>query len=207
MKRALVVLHDGFEEIEAVTVIDVMRRAGIDVCVCSTLSSASVTGSHGMELSVSHALGDEALELQGAFDAIVLPGGMKGVEGLLASEKLVERICAHDARGGVLAAVCAAPLVLAQAGVLEGRRITCHPIVRDRIGREVVEAPFVIDGRVVTGRSAGCSLPWSIALVGVLLGAVPQALIDGLCIHAFEDMGSDLPFMPNRRIRSTSERA
>ena len=130
MKRALVVLHRGFEEIEAVTVIDVLRRAGIDVIVCSTSPCASVVGSHGLELCVSQSLGDESVMGNGEFDAIALPGGMKGVEGLLACDELRELICAQSARGGILAAVCAAPLVLARAGVLEGRDVTCHPCVR-----------------------------------------------------------------------------
>lgn len=188
MKRALVVLHRGFEEIEAVTVIDVLRRAGIDVIVCSTSPCASVVGSHGLELCVSQSLGDETVMGNGEFDAIALPGGMKGVEGLLACDELRELICAQSARGGILAAVCAAPLVLARAGVLEGRDVTCHPCVRDRMGREVVEAPFVVDGTIVTGRSAGCSLPWALALVGALLGAIPQSLLDGLCSPTIEEM-------------------
>lgn len=185
MKTALVVLHEGFEEIEAVTVIDVLRRAGIDVTVCSAAPASAVCGSHGLTIGVSLCLTDP--ELARDFDAIALPGGMRGVEGLLACDALKARLRDHAARGGICAAVCAAPLVLAEIGLLNNRRFTCHPTVRDRIGLPAAEAPCVADGAIVTGRSAGCSLPWALALVGVLLGEVPDKLIAGLAIDSPDD--------------------
>lgn len=166
--RILVPLAQGFEEIEAVTIIDVLRRAGLDVTVAG-LRPGVVTGSHGIGVTPDADLGD--LDTS-TFTMVVLPGGMPGTKHLAADERvlaLVRRL--HEQRRRT-AAICAAPLVLHAAGVLPGVPVTSHPSVRGMLtGADVRSEPRVLrSGPVTTSQGAGTAMEFALALVADLCG-------------------------------------
>jgi len=169
MPKVLVPLADGFEEIEAITVVDLLRRAGIEVCTAG-LTSRTVTGSHAIRIEADTTL--EGVDDSG-FDMIVLPGGMPGAQHLRDDERILELVRAQTRRGQFTAAICAAPSVLAAAGVLDGRTATSFPGFLDpgtTPGLTLSHAPVVVDGRIVTSRSAGTALDFSLTLIELLAG-------------------------------------
>ncbi|MBQ9244332.1 MAG: DJ-1/PfpI family protein [Proteobacteria bacterium] len=175
--KVLVVLSPGFEEVEAVTVIDILRRAGIAVVTSSLTSELEVMGSHHISVRADCLL--SAADVS-EMTALALPGGMRGVENMLSSDALMSLVPRFSDR--VVAAVCAAPLVLDACGMLEGHRFTAHPCVHGRLRATGLDpVPAVLDGNIVTGRSAGCAMDWSLALVRCLLGELPEGLASGLC--------------------------
>ncbi len=175
--RAFVILSPGFEEIEAVTVIDILRRACIEVTTASLTSERVVTGSHGISVEADTLLTQiHASEV----DVIVLPGGLQGVENMLLSTSVLSIVKEVADKGGILAAVCAAPLVFDAAGLLGAGRFTCHPTVHGRMSVQPSPLATVTSDNIVTGRSAGCAMVWSLALVERILGHLPAALTQGL---------------------------
>lgn len=162
-KTVLVVLADGFEEIEAITPIDVLRRAGLEVIVAG-VGKREVPGAHGVTIET-----DIILEqYQGAPDAVVLPGGMPGAANLQKSQAVNDVIRKVAKAGKLIGAICASPaVVLAPAGILEGKRATCYPGFEDEFGSKVVftEERVVRDGQVITSRGPGSALEFSIELV------------------------------------------
>ena len=170
MKKALVILADGFEELEAAAPITILRRAKIEVTVAG-LSAGPVRGARGLTFVPDTTL--EAVADQ-AFDAVVLPGGIPGAPNLKASA-LVGRVVQDAAgRGAVLGAICAGPTVLAALGILAGKRATSHATVRAELaaaGAEVLaDRQVVQDGSLVTSPGAGTAVPFGLRLVHVLLG-------------------------------------
>jgi protein deglycase len=174
MKRVLVPLAEGFEELEAVTVIDILRRAGIEVVVAS-LAGGTVTGSHGIRLSADTPL---AALAEQDFDMIALPGGMPGADHLKKDPRIAEIVQRLHANGRPVAAICAAPMVLAAAGVLQGRRATSFPgFLKDAEGTTVTAEAVVVDRGVITSRGPGTALDFALALVEELSGSgVRQAI-------------------------------
>jgi 4-methyl-5(b-hydroxyethyl)-thiazole monophosphate biosynthesis len=186
MPRVLVPLAEGFEEIEAVTVIDLLRRAGIEVCIASagpgsdsaSASSGAVTGSHGIAVQTDARLTD--LD-QADFEMIVLPGGMPGAAHLKDDTRVVDMLRRASERGGYVAAICAAPSVLAHAGLLDGRAATSFPGFLDERstpGLQLSTAPVVIDGRVITSRGPGTAIDFSLTLIEMLAGGRVRADIE-----------------------------
>jgi 4-methyl-5(b-hydroxyethyl)-thiazole monophosphate biosynthesis len=173
MSRVLVPLAEGFEEIEAVTVVDLLRRAGIEVHT-ACLDGPQVTGSHGIAV-----LADIALDAARAddYDMIVLPGGMPGAEHLKNDARVVALLRHFAAAGRYTAAICAAPGVLAHAGLLEGRAATSFPgflHTGSAPGIRLRDDAVVIDGKVVTSRGAGTAMEFALALIGLLAGPEVQ---------------------------------
>ncbi|MSR63998.1 MAG: DJ-1/PfpI family protein [Planctomycetes bacterium] len=167
-RLVLVPLAEGFEEIEAVTLIDVLRRAGVEVCIAG-LKRGPVTGAHGITVATDRALE----EVEGEHLAmIVLPGGMPGSVHLRQSERVLALVRELAASGRTVAAICAAPTVLAAAGVLEGREVTSYPSVRGQLGgaRVVADAKVVRSGPVVTSQGVGTALEFALELVAELAG-------------------------------------
>lgn len=176
--RVLVPLADGVEELEAVTVIDVLRRGGIDVTSASITEALSVKGSRGVTL-LADALWS-SLDPDG-FDALVLPGGGKGTENLSADPRVVDAVVAFNEAGKHVAAVCAAPTVLAGAGILEGRRATCYPTCAQQLGASYDDAPVIADGNVITSQGPGTAMLFSLVLVQHLAGdETARRVADGL---------------------------
>ena len=164
-----VLLGTGFEEIEALTPVDLLRRAGIQV---------KTVGLNGKIVYGSHAIGVEAdmtIEELDVSDArmIVLPGGLGGVASIRGCEKALEAVRAVYEMGGYVAAICAGPTVLADLGLLTGVRATCYPgqIPNMRDAAVVENAACVTDGRIITGTSAGTATPFALALIEALKGS------------------------------------
>ena len=169
MSRVLVPLAEGFEEIEAVTVVDLLRRAGIEVHTAS-LDGPRVTGSHGIALMADIALDAAAAD---DYDMIVLPGGMPGAEHLRNDPRVISLLRRFAAEGRYTAAICAAPGVLAHAGLLEERAATSFPgfLNADSApGIRLRDDAVVVDGKVVTSRGAGTAMEFGLALIELLEG-------------------------------------
>jgi 4-methyl-5(b-hydroxyethyl)-thiazole monophosphate biosynthesis len=174
--RVLVPLAEGFEEIEAVTVVDLLRRAGIEVRTAS-LAGARVTGSHGIAVEADIAI-DHANVAD--YDMIVLPGGMPGAEHLKQDPRVIALLRRFAGEGRYTAAICAAPGVLAHAGLLDGRRATSFPGFLgpgSAPGIGLSDEPVVVDGKVVTSRGPGTAIDFSLALIELLSG---KAAADGV---------------------------
>lgn len=163
--KVMIPLAEGFEEIEALTVVDVLRRAGITVDTVGVMGSV-VSGAHGIRVMTDKKL----LEINAdEYDAIVLPGGSPGYVNLGRSSKIIEILKEFDSKGKIVAAICAAPSILAKAGILEGKRATIYP------GMEK-ELPYprgdrvVVDGNVITSQGPGTAMEFALAIVKALLG-------------------------------------
>jgi 4-methyl-5(b-hydroxyethyl)-thiazole monophosphate biosynthesis len=162
MARACVVLAEGFEEIEAVTVIDVLRRAEVYVELVAA-SAQNVQGAHGLDFYASMGV-EEALENQ--WDAVICPGGLPGSHNLQSTPLVLQLLRTQKARGGIIAAICAAPIVLAEAKVLAGVRVTCYPGFEDQLGKvSYCEDDVVDDNDVITSRGVGTALKFALKLV------------------------------------------
>lgn len=166
MKTVCVPLAPGFEEIEAVTIIDVLRRADVRVVVAGT-EPGPIRGSHGIVVTPDVTVDGVDAE---TLDMVALPGGMPGTAHLRDSAA-VRALVARVARAGrYTAAICAAPIVLAAEGLLAGRRATSHPSVRDQLGEaRYDEAAVVADGTIVTSRGAGTAMEFALELVRLLV--------------------------------------
>ncbi len=164
-------LGTGFEETEAVAPLDLLRRAGIDVATVG-INGKTVTGSHGIPITADLEL--EQLDLD-AMEGIILPGGLGGVASIRASQGAMEAVDYAWKHGKLTAAICAGPTVLADLGITEGRQVTCYPGCEGQMGSAQVSAAqaAVTDGRLVTGASAGCAIPFALALIAALKG--PEA--------------------------------
>lgn len=169
MANVLVPLAQGCEELEAVTIIDLLRRAGIRV-VTAGLDAGPVTASRGVVLVPDTTL-DAAL--QEDFDMVVLPGGSPGTENLDQDPRVRELLKKMANSGKFTAAICAAPKVLANAGLLAGKRATSYPGVLDQMNLPNVElesAPVVKDGKVITSRGPGTAMDFALELIETLVG-------------------------------------
>ncbi len=158
--RVMVPLAEGFEEIEAVTIIDVLRRGGLEVVSAALGPDRAVCGSRGVTI-----LADMLWPEVDEFDAIVLPGGGKGAENLGADLRVVETLRAFDAADKFIAAICAAPTVLATAGLLQGRRATCYPACAAELGQAYDNVPVVADRNIITGQGPGTAMLFALVLI------------------------------------------
>ncbi len=165
-----IVLGQGFEEMEAITPCDLLRRAGIPTAFAG-IGGKEIAGSHGIVVSADTTVEEMNLE---DLDMIVLPGGRQGVETILGSAVTLNAVSSAWKAGKFVAAICAAPTVLASLGITDGRKVTCYPeeIWTSRMGKAFLQpdAAAVRDGKLITGTSAGCSVPFGLALVSALKG-------------------------------------
>lgn len=170
MKAAtvLIPIAHGSESLECVTLINVLRRAGLEVTVASVESDLTVTGTRGVRLTADRRFIDT---LDTHYDLIAVPGGEKGAEALNRNMPLIEKLEGQSDAGRWFAAICAAPaLTLAPHGLLDGRQATCYPAFKDRLPK-YVNQPVVVDGCCVTSQGAGTALPFALKLVELLAGA------------------------------------
>jgi 4-methyl-5(b-hydroxyethyl)-thiazole monophosphate biosynthesis len=180
MARVLVPLADGFEEVEAVTIIDLLRRADIDV-VTAALADRRVTGNHGITIEADTTL-DAALDGAAPFDMVALPGGLPGARHLQSDPRVLDALRAAAARGAYTAAICAAPIALAEAGLLRGRRATSFPGFLDTLdipGMERSELPVVTDGTLVTSRGPGTAMEFALTLIELLTDQATRERVAG----------------------------
>lgn len=166
MKKTAMLFANGFEEVEALTVVDILRRAGI-VCDMLSLDGADETaGSHGITVRMDGSLASADMS---GYDGLILPGGMPGTTNLAADERVLRLLRDYCAAGKLTAAICAAPTVLAKAGILEGRSAVCYPGLEDKLtGAKAGTEPVVLDGTVMTSRGVGTALPFALELVAYL---------------------------------------
>ncbi len=166
-------LADGFEEIEALTPVDVLRRAGIEVKTVSVGCgrSRTVTGAHGIAVEADITSDDAEALSQDAIEMIILPGGMPGAQNL-DEDETVDRFISYAAERGLpIAAICAAPMILGRRGLLQGRRAVCYPGFEDYLEGAVLSKDGVaVDGNFITARGMGVALDFSLELVRFMKG-------------------------------------
>lgn len=181
MAKVLVPLADGCEELEAVTIIDLLRRAGVDV-VSAGLKPGVVKASRGVQL-VPDATLDAALAAE--YDMVVLPGGMPGATHLKEDVRILDLLGKMAAAGKYTAAICAAPMVLAEAGVLAGRQATSYPGFLDGLAGVTVRSEAVVQDRtVLTSRGPGTAMDFALALVEVLAGSEKRQQVEAALVRA-----------------------
>lgn len=166
MKKAAVLLADGFEEIEALTAVDLLRRARIYVDTISISDDYMVHGAHGINVQTE----DLFEEVNFAeFDMIVLPGGMPGTKNLEEHNGVQRVVKDFHENGKYVGAICAAPGILGAMGLLKGKRAACYPSVEDRLsGAVIMRVPVVQDGNIITSRGMGTAIDFALKLVEVL---------------------------------------
>lgn len=167
MGRVCVFLAEGFEEIEGLTAVDILRRAGVETQTVSITEELMVTGSHGIPVKADMCLKDVDFENT---EVLVLPGGMPGTRHLGACKTLTDRLVQSAREGKRVAAICAAPSVLGDLGILKGKKAVCYPGFEDRLaGAEVVFDRVVTDGNVTTSRGMGTAIAFALELVRLLV--------------------------------------
>jgi 4-methyl-5(b-hydroxyethyl)-thiazole monophosphate biosynthesis len=168
MKKIFIHFADGFEEIEALAPVDILRRAGCDVTIVSMMGRKEVTSSRGVKI-VADKLFEEMIYAEA--DMLVLPGGMPGSKNLDEHHGLKDKIVEANKSGKWIAAICAAPMVLGHLGLLKGKKATCYPGNEpDLVGATVTGAPVEKDGNIITAKGAGVSVKFGLALAEVLVG-------------------------------------
>ena len=160
-------LGTGFEETEAIAPLDLLRRAGLQIQTVG-LNGKTVYGSHGIGVEADIEIGQ--LDLSD-LEMVILPGGLGGVASIKACDKALDAIRFAYENGKYTAAICAGPTILAQLGITDGKKATCYPGCESQMGSAVmVNAAAVTDGKVITGTSAGCAVPFGLALIAALKG-------------------------------------
>ena len=168
MSKVCVFFGTGFEEIEALAVVDLLRRESIDTDMVSITDERTVEGSHGIRIEMDKVLGEVDFE---STDVIVLPGGGVGTKNLEACAPLMEQVDAFVAAGKTVCAICAAPSILGHRGHLNGKRAIAYPgFEKELAGAEIVYEPAVTDGEIITGRGMGCAVDFGLAIVEHLKG-------------------------------------
>ena len=168
MRHVSVFLADGFEEIEGLTVVDLLRRAGVDTDTVSVTGSLCIHGAHGIDVKADSLFEDKDFE---ETDMLVLPGGMPGTIHLGEHKGLISLLKEFYAAGKYIAAICAAPGILGTLGFLEGRKACSYPSKEDALtGAFVVKEPVAADGHIITSRGAGTAIPFALALITELCG-------------------------------------
>lgn len=169
MSRLAIFFGTGYEEIEALTVVDILRRAKEDIVMVSITGERQVTGSHGIGVQMDQLLTEVNFE---EIDGIVLPGGMPGTKNLEACGALMEQVDAFVKEGKLVAAICAAPSILGHRGHLQGKKACIFPGMEEHLsGAQVVtDRPAVTDGNVITGRGMGAAIPFGLHILEELQG-------------------------------------
>lgn len=163
-----VLLGRGFEETEAIVPVDLLRRAGVEVHTVG-IGGKTVEGGHGIPLVADITLDEMDMD---KMEMIVLPGGLGGVASIEASPAALDAVRFAWTNGRFVAAICAAPTVLAKLGITEGINVTCYPGCEQQLGgaKYIGSVPCVTSGRIITGASAGCAVPFALALIAALKG-------------------------------------
>lgn len=168
MSKAAVFFGTGYEEIEALTVVDILRRAGVETVMVSVMKEKSVAGSHDIRVEMDALIGE--IDFTG-LDVIVLPGGMPGTKNLEACEALMAQVDIFAAQGKIVAAICAAPSILGHRGILKGKKACSFPSFESHLeGAEVLQQPAVMDGNLITGRGMGAAIPFGLKILEKLQG-------------------------------------
>lgn len=169
MKKTAILFARGYEEVEALTVVDLLRRAKIGCDIISVAGSACVTGAHSISIGADRNFSETDFS---QYDGVILPGGMPGTTNLAADARVLALLRSFAAAGKLTAAICAAPTVLAKAGLLEGKKAVCYPGMEEQLtGANVSFDPVAVDGTVITSRGLGTAIPFALSIVQYFLGS------------------------------------
>lgn len=162
--KTLMLISDGFEEIEAVTTIDVLRRCGIEVDICSTTGSKEITGAHDIKMFTDILIENIALD----YDALLLPGGLPNSHTLRDDERVINIVKEYDEKGKTVAAICAAPCILERAGVLSGKKVTAYPGAINEKEVQYNKVKTIKDGNIITGNGVGGAIDFALEIASAL---------------------------------------
>ena len=169
-KRVAVFFAEGFEEVEAISVVDILFRAGIPCDMVSITGELNVTSSREVTVVCNRSIADEGFDFD-EYDMLVLPGGIPGTPNLAANKTVTDTCVSFAKSGKKVAAICAAPSVLASLGLLEGKNATAHAGFQDKLaGAHVLDAEVVVDGNITTSYGLGGAIPFALELVRQLAG-------------------------------------
>lgn len=169
MSKIAVFFAEGYEEIEALTVVDICRRCGLEVDMISVAEGTAVRGAHGIAVQADKMFSQADFS---EYDMAVLPGGMPGTKNLEAHRGLMEQIDAFYAGGKYVAAICAAPSILGHRGILRGRNACCYPSFESHLeGANVTPGPVEISENVITSCGMGTAIDFALAIAGVFCGS------------------------------------
>jgi len=177
MKKIAVILAEGFEEIEALTVVDIMRRAG-EHCDMVSVKEIEVTGAHNIKVTADIILSDEIKD----YDLIVLPGGMPGSKNLKVNIDVIELVKYFNNHNKLIGAICAAPIVLAEAGIIKGKNITSYPGFEEELrdANYKTEEKVVVDENIITSRGPATAIEFSYKLLELLGNDSYRAISEGM---------------------------
>lgn len=168
MSKIAMFFAEGYEEVEALAVVDICRRGGITVDMVSVTGENMVESSHGISIKMDKTFAEVDFE---EYDMLVLPGGGKGTRGLEANEGLMAQIDAFYEKGKYIAAICAAPSIFGHRGILKGRNACCYPTFESHLeGANVTKGPVEISDHVVTSRGMGTAVDFGLAIAGIFCG-------------------------------------
>lgn len=181
MSKVSIFMADGMEEVECLTVVDILRRGGVDVQTISIGEKKKVKSSHKVKITADATIKDSCCDDS---DMLVLPGGVPGVDNLLACKKLSKILKKHYDKNKRLAAICAGPSVLGQLGLLVGKHITCYPGWETKcFGAEYTGAGVITDGLITTGRGLGFAIDFALELLRILEGPITSANVKAAIQH------------------------
>lgn len=184
MKKAVMLFAEGFEEVEALMTVDLLRRGGVEVELASITEEMTVCGSHGIQVGMDTTLARVEFS---EFDAILIPGGMPGTKNLGADERVCRALREMNEAGKLVGAICAAPSVLGACGILSGKRATCFPGFEDQLGgAEFVDEMAVVDGNVVTSRGLGTSMEFGLAVLEQLTSRETAEEVRGAIVFKYK---------------------
>ena len=186
--KAVVPLAEGFEEIEFSTIVDILRRAGVEVTTAS-LKQGFVEGAHGVRV-----MPDSSIDKVSAadFDVVIIPGGSPGFVNLGEDQRVLDLIKEMDKAGKYVGAICGAPSVLSKVGVVKGKKATIHPGHKDMLfGAEYVDQRVVVEGRVITSQAPGTAMDFAMKLVEILLGRDKMEEVNARVLATLQRPDSD----------------
>ena len=180
MKKVLIPLAPGFEEIETITVVDILRRSGARVIIAG-LNAGVIKGSRGVKVLPDKLLNDVNVD---QLDLIVLPGGQPGTENLKKDERIITLLNKMNKRNKIIGAICAAPLILEDNGLLDNIKRTCHPSVRQFLsGKHYSNERVVVDGNIITSQAPGTAMEFALRLVEILFGENRAKIVNKSILH------------------------
>ncbi|MEG2003217.1 MAG: DJ-1/PfpI family protein [Clostridia bacterium] len=167
MKKIYLLLADGFEEVEAFAPYDILYRSGAEIQFVSTMRQRAVFGAHATTIKADILLSDAKKD----YDMVIIPGGSKAVETMQSNDAVLKFLESASENGHYIAAICAAPVILANLGILRGKMATCHPSFREKItGAIISQRNVVVDGKIITACAMGSSLEFGLTLSRILFG-------------------------------------
>ncbi|MCR4793450.1 MAG: DJ-1/PfpI family protein [Lachnospiraceae bacterium] len=185
MSKIAIFMADGFEEIEGLTVVDIVRRAGVQIDMVSINSRLEVKGSHDIQIRADKIIADINPD---EYNMLVLPGGKAGTENLENCDQLLDLIGGFYGAGKYIAAICAAPSIFAHRGFLMGKKATCHPAFEEHLekgGAFLTRNPVEIDSGIITGQGMGASIAFALAITGIMAGSEKaDSIAEAICYRA-----------------------